>query len=158
MKIFEGAIFFQSMTVDLIKLVVGIDTLEDFAKWQSTEVHEYDGMPANVIYTRNRPRQEDEILSSGGSAYRVIKGKIRCRQEIIGFDDYLGSDGKKRCIIFMKPEIIETYHVPHRPFQGWRYLKNENRPKDVGLYKTGKKNEQSMPAELAAELREAGLL
>ena len=147
------------MSVDLIKLVVGIETLDDFAKHQAGENHEFEGRPANVIYTRNRPRQEDDILHTGGSVYRVIKGKIRCRQKILGFDDYIGRDGKKRCLIYMNPEIIETYHVPHRPFQGWRYLKNENRPKDIGPYTIGQETPpDEMPAEMAEELRKAGLL
>ena len=150
--------YISVMTIDLIKLVVGIDTLEGFAHWQMKERHDFQGQTANVIYTRNMPRQADEILSSGGSVYRVLKGKIRCRQKIIGFDDYIGEDGKKRCLIYTDTDLIETYHIPHRPFQGWRYLKNENRPKDVGLYKIGEQSTSDMPHEMVEELRNAGLL
>jgi len=147
------------MSTDIIKLVVGIDSLEDFVAWQKKERHEYDGQDANLIHTRYCPKQADEILRSGGSAYRVIKGRTCCRQKILGFEQIQRTDGSKACVIYTDTQIIETYHKPQRAFQGWRYLKNENRPKDLGVYDAStRKTVQDMPAELVSELREAGLL
>lgn len=144
------------MTLHIRKLVVGIETLDDFAKLQKRDRVKFNGESVCVIRTRFLPKQADEILASGGSAYRVIKGKMCCRQKILGFET-VGEGKGKRARIYIDPEIIETAHMPHRPFQGWRYLKPADVPPDVGPYKIGsQKNE--LPPEMAAELRDAGLL
>ena len=72
------------MSIHLIKLVVGIGELEDFAVHQREDVVEYEGGLANTVWTRHRPKRSDELLD-GGSIYRVMKNRIRCRQRIIGF-------------------------------------------------------------------------
>ena len=140
------------------KLVVGFETLNDFARYQEDEANRvrYDGKPANTIHTRNTPKQADEILAAGGSAYRIIKGRMCCHQKILGFET-IENAGKKRCIIYLDPQIIETYNTPHRPFQGWRYLKPADIAPDIAPYIIGQKT-TDMPAEMQAHLREAGLL
>lgn len=143
--------------VHMIKLVVGIDTLEDFYNWQQKEVVDYEGVSANLVRTRFKPKAADEILKTGGSIYRVIKNKIVCRQKIIGFDSWDSPDKGKQCLIMCDREIIQTYSTPKRPFQGWRYLKPEQTPKDRGIY-LGEGKREEIPAELEAELMESGLL
>ena len=145
------------MALHMIKLVVGIDDLEDFFQWQSAHEYDYNGLPANIVQTRFQPKQADEILSSGGSIYRVIKNRILCRQKIIGFEKVESKEKGSQCLIMCDPEIIQTYATPKRPFQGWRYLKQEQAPKDRGLYLGGGQHEE-IPPELEAELAESGLL
>ncbi|MEC7676736.1 MAG: DUF1489 family protein, partial [Pseudomonadota bacterium] len=67
------------MTVHLLKLCVGVETLSQLATYQ--EGRRARGV-ALTHTTRNRPRRADEVLA-GGSLYWVIKGVIRARQPII---------------------------------------------------------------------------
>ena len=143
------------MTIHLIKLVVGLDTLEEFAKWQRDEVTMFEGQLANTVHTRNTPKQAEEILKTGGSIYRILRGRICCRQRIIGFQKTKDENGKPRCLIMTDPEIMQTHSLSHRPFQGWRYFKDAHTPKDMRPYVLG---QATMPPKIEAGLREAGLL
>jgi len=145
------------MTVNIIKLVVGADDLEDFYQFQQMSVFDYDGVPANACNTRYKPKQADEILATGGSLYRVIKNKIMCRQKIIGFEAIETPDKGSQCAIITDHDIIQTIIKPKRPFQGWRYFKPSDAPKDRGLY-TGGGEFEEIPPEMEDELRDAGLL
>lgn len=142
------------MALHIIKLAVGCDTIEEFARWQASHRHDYNGREVNIIRTRHCPKQADEILSGGGSSYRVIKGMLCCRQQIVGFDRIDTEEGLKT-LIYIDPNIIRTQAVPRRAFQGWRYLKAEDAPKDIGIYGIGS-DEGSF--EMQSELRELGLI
>lgn len=146
------------MSINIIKLVVGIDTLDAFARWQQEERLMFEGQEANIVRTRYQPKRGDEILESGGSIYRVIKGRICCRQKIIGFDQTQDSEGKPQCLILTDTDIIQTHAAHHRPFQGWRYLKEAHIPADRGLYHIGQDESDDLPPEMEAELRASGLL
>ncbi|MEM6812020.1 MAG: DUF1489 domain-containing protein [Pseudomonadota bacterium] len=145
------------MSLHMIKLVVGIDNLDDFYEWQRAHIFDYDGVPANIVRTRFKPKAADEILQSGGSIYRVMKRRILCRQKIIGFEQAESADRGTQCLIMCDTEIIQTYSKPKRPFQGWRYLKPEDAPKDRGIYQGGGQLED-IPPDLEKELMESGLL
>lgn len=142
------------MALHMMKLVVGMDSLQEFAKWQAHERLMYKGKLANVVYTRYQPKQANEILLSGGSIYRVIKGIMCCRQKLLGFDSVETSQGKK-CIIYTHTELMRTQPLPKRAFQGWRYLKEENIPQDIAAYNIG---DELPPMDMAAELSDLGLL
>ena len=143
------------MSVHIIKLVVGIDSLADFAERQRYEWVDYHGQLAVPCWTRFMPKRADEILREGGSIYRVIKNRIQCRHRILGFE-MVDTDAKGRmCMIMQDAEMIQTVSTPRRPFQGWRYLKPSDVPQDVGIY-SGDSNEP--PEDIAEGLREAGLL
>ena len=75
------------VTVHLLKLCVGVETLSQLATYQ--EGRRARGV-ALTHTTRNRPRRADEVLA-GGSLYWVIKGVIRARQPIIGLGDHMPS-------------------------------------------------------------------
>jgi len=141
----------------MIKLVVGIDTLDDFFHSQQNHVYDYNGVPANIVQTRYKPKQADDIIKSGGSIYRVIKSKIVCHQKILGFEQVESKQKGTQCHIMCDTRIIQTYSTPKRPFQGWRYLKPEQTPKDRGIY-LGDGQREEIPPELEAELMESGLL
>lgn len=116
-----------------MKLVVGVDSLREFAAWQAQHKKTYKGVQANVIFTRNQPKQALEILETGGSAYRIIKGIMCCRQRILGFEPVETMQGRK-CLIYTDTEIVKTRPLPRKAFQGWRYLKEDAAPQDVGIY------------------------
>jgi hypothetical protein len=104
--------------------------------------------------TRNMPKRADEVLD-GGSIYWVIKGYVRVRQRIKGFDWGVGRSGRKRCAIILDPKLVKTELMPQRPMQGWRYLDPDSAPRDLA---PGGKDMPELPPGMAEELRELGLL
>jgi hypothetical protein len=140
-------------TINLIKLSVGTENVEDLEDWQATKrAQTPDGLPQHV--TRMWPKREAEIMN-GGSIYWVIKGEIQCRQKILRLDEVIGSDGIRRCAIVSDPQLIRTQPSLKRPFQGWRYLKVEDAPIDLPI---GRAQEDTLPHELNLALAEIGVL
>lgn len=129
--------------IHIVKLCVGADSVEDLLRWEQARG------TVSYIHTRNRPTRYEELLN-GGSLYWVIKGSILCRREIVSFD---AADDKENphWMIGLNTKHIPTEAQPRRPFQGWRYLKPADAPRDVS------EHEQDMPPELAKALREAGV-
>lgn len=137
----------------LQKLSVGTESVEDLEGWQATRrAQTPDGYPRHV--TRMWPKREAELLD-GGSIFWVIKGVILCRQPILRLDEYIGSDGIRRCAIVLEPELTRVAATPRRPFQGWRYLNPSDAPPDLSSARQG---EEPLPAELSAALAEIGVL
>lgn len=140
-------------SVNLIKLSVGTENVEDLAAWQATKrAQTPEGLPRHV--TRMWPKREDEIVN-GGSLFWVIKGVIQCRQKIIRLDEYLGQDGIRRCAIVLDPALVRVQGSLKRPFQGWRYLSTADAPADLP---EGREREEPLPVELNRALAEIGVL
>ena len=142
--------------INLIKLCVGAQSISDLAEWQSQKIDALRliNSPEKVFHiTRMRPKRETELLS-GGSIYWVFKGLILARQKIIALEEVVGNDNIKRCRIVLNTEIYKTIPRPKRAFQGWRYLKKEDSPNDVGKYLM---NEDELPHELQLELSRLGV-
>ena len=140
------------MALHLIKLCVGIAQLEELAAWQQHRQRK-DGVLQHI--TRMTPRRGDELLK-GGSIYWVIKGHIQARQKLLELRPYMDGEGVAHCALILDPKLVRTQPHPRRPFQGWRYLKTEDAPRDIGKGKSGGKDE--MPLEMRAELMALGLL
>src|ERR1700761_4933549 len=69
----------------LIKLCVGVDSLQELADWQKKRLKEKraKGQKPELIHvTRQTPKRADELLD-GGSLYWVIKGQIAARQKLL---------------------------------------------------------------------------
>lgn len=111
-----------------------------------------DGLNRHV--TRMWPKRADEILG-GGSIYWVIKGLVQCRQRILRFDEVDHGDGIRRCAIVLDPEVVRVTPTTRRPFQGWRYLKAADAPRDLPA---GKGTDDELPPDLSAALAEIGVL
>lgn len=145
------------MTAHLVKMAVGIDSLEHLREVQTERLRkarEPGGNGDLRHFTRNTPRRAEEVLD-GGSIFWIIKGYIRVRQRILGFGEASGRDGRRRCALILDPELVRTELVPHRPMQGWRYMEPAAAPDDV----TGEESaDASLPDGMAAELRSLGLL
>jgi hypothetical protein len=140
------------VALNLIKLCVGAEKVEDLIEWQASQAHRWPGGRPRHI-TRMWPRREAEVLD-GGSLYWVFKGVLLARQHIEALEEVLGSDGITRCAIVMDPEVIRTEAAPRRPFQGWRYLTAEDAPRDLPR---GRPQEDALPPELARALADIGL-
>ena len=139
--------------VNLVKLCVGAEAVEDLVQWQAERAARIpDWVPCHV--TRMWPKREAEVLN-GGSLYWVFKGVILARQQIIGLEERRGEDGIARCALLFAPEVIRTEPAPRRPFQGWRYLDPKSAPPDLGKAAEGV---TAMPEPMRRELRELGLL
>lgn len=140
-------------TVNLIKLSVGTESVEDLAHWHQTRrAQAEDGLPRHV--TRMWPKRESEILN-GGSIFWVIKGLVQCRQRVLRLDEVIGEDGIRRCAIVLDPPLHRTQTVLKRPFQGWRYLSPQDAPPDLP---EGRENDDALPVELNRALAEIGVL
>lgn len=144
------------------KLCVGAESIEDLQTWQAQRLAKTGGL----IWHRTRtwPRRHAEILGGdggseenegGGSLYWIIKGAMACRQRIIGFEAESHEDPDERpyCRILLDPVIVPTDPWPHRPFQGWRYLKPEEAPPDL----VESADDDALPTALTAELRALGV-
>ena len=145
------------MSLHLIKLAVGIDTVEHLQERQAERLREArrgDAAGRLRILTRNMPRRADEVLD-GGSLYWVIRGQICVRQAITAIEAVEGGEHGRRCAIYLEPELVRTITRRSRPFQGWRYFDADNAPRDLaGDFDPA----GEPPPEMAAELRELGLL
>lgn len=139
-------------TVNLLKLCVGTETVEELAAWQALRrKHWPDGKPRHI--TRMWPKRVTELLN-GGSLYWVFKGVILARQQILALEEVRGDDGILRCALVLNPDLLRTEAAPRRPFQGWRYLTVEDAPRDLPK---GRTSEEPLPAELARALADIGL-
>jgi hypothetical protein len=139
----------------LLKLCVGADGVEDLVGWQAERIAEarsagQDARPTHV--TRMWPRREAELLD-GGSLYWVFKGLVLARQRILGLEPRRGADGIERCAIRLGSDVVRTHPQPRRPFQGWRYLRDEDAPRDLMS-----RGAAGLPPGLAAGLGRVGVL
>ena len=138
--------------INLLKLCVGAEKVEDLTRWQKTpRARGPDGLPRHV--TRMWPKREAEVLA-GGSLYWVFKGVVLARQRILRFDEVDRGDGILRCGLVLDPKVVRTEAVPKRPFQGWRYLRPEDAPRDL---RAGKGGGDDLPPRLMAALAEIGV-
>ena len=137
------------MTVHLKKLSVGSASVDSLRALQAQRLANVGRL---VHITRNRPRRAEELLD-GGSIYWIIKGVMTARQAIIDFVEAQRADGSPACGIVLSPEIVNVAPTRMRIFQGWRYLEVADAPIDIGT-----DNDENMPSEFEAELRELGIL
>lgn len=146
------------MPLHLIKLAVGCESVKDLKDWiaERMEAARKKGLPQHHVHvTRMVPKRVDEILD-GGSLYWVIRGEVAAREKIIAVEPFRDGDGVGRCRLVMQPKVVAVSPRPMRPFQGWRYLKPDDAPADLG--KDSAAGIAAMPEPLRRELRDLGLL
>jgi hypothetical protein len=142
------------MTLHLIKLCVGCDSIGDLAEWidyRLAEARRAGREPEHFHVTRMVPKRIGELLD-GGSLYWVIKGNVQVRQRLRDVRPFIDTEGIQRCRLVLEPKLVSTDWQPKRPFQGWRYLTPEDAPADL---RKGKRS--SLPPALEAELAELGV-
>ena len=143
------------MTLHLIKLCVGVDTVEELAAWQKKRIADLKKKkkPLELMHiTRAMPKRAEEVLE-GGSLYWVIRGQIAVRQRILDLKPVTKNDGP-HCGIVYEPKLVPVKRRHHRAFQGWRYFDPQDAPPDLHIPKGGK----GLPEVLQAELVTLGLL
>tara|TARA_A100001011_G_scaffold239346_1_gene247324 strand:+ start:425 stop:838 length:414 start_codon:yes stop_codon:yes gene_type:complete len=133
--------------INLKKLAVGINSLEELKDFQILKLKKNNEI---FVKTKNTPKRKPEILD-GGSLYWIIKNRFAIRQLVIDIRENISYEGKKYCLIILDRKIIQVEKISQRPFQGWRYLKLNNSPKDINLNLRKK-----IPEELSNHLSEIG--
>ena len=143
------------MPLHLLKLCVGADSVADLEGWVEERVRERVAKrqkPRSLHVTRMVPTRAAEIVE-GGSLYWVIRGQIAARQQVLEIEPFVDVDGVGRCRLWLDRQVIKVSPRPYRAFQGWRYLKADDAPADLG-----NGGAAAMPEELRRALGELGLL
>lgn len=145
------------MTLHLLKLCVGCESIAELRQWQRERAAEARrrGRPYTPSHwTRSMPKRRDEVLD-GGSLYWVIEGFVSVRQRVVGLDPKVDKDGRPYCLIRFGRRLVPTDPRPHRPFQGWRYLEPAQAPPDFAARGGGGR---APSVKMLADLRALGLL
>lgn len=147
------------MYVHLLRTGVGVDSVQHLYDIQRTHRQSiYAAGSGAFLTTRGTPTRANDILN-GGSVYWIIKQQICARQTVEDIQTLKDDEGRKYCLITMKPEIIMTMPIPHRHIQGWRYLPPDKAPADFKIFDpTDTGNADEIDPNLAEDLRAAGLL
>ena len=149
----------QGMTLHLIKLSVGTDSIEDLAGWHTERLAQMkaagEKKPQLFHRTGQKPKRDADLLEAG-SIYWVIKGMIQARQRLAGFGEGVRPDGRSCCLILLERELIPVRPTPRRAFQGWRYLDGDEAPPDLTGRNAG--DIIGMPPLMRKELADLGLL
>ncbi|HUU67094.1 MAG TPA: DUF1489 domain-containing protein [Methyloceanibacter sp.] len=145
------------MTVHLVKLCVGVETVQDLRDWQAKRLRTLsrEGKTPELCHrTLQAPRRRAEVLD-GGSLYWVVKGFISVRQRIVDLRADTKNDGRACCGIVLDSELVGTRPHPRRAFQGWRYLEAADAPPDM---RTLDAADRDMPPGMREFLRELRLI
>jgi hypothetical protein len=140
--------------IHMIKLCVGVSSLAELESYRNERAHWWDadyGEDVHVHRTRMMPKRSAE-MEGKASIYWVIAGQVVCRQPILRLAKFTDAEGIDYCDIIMAPDMVRTVPYPKRPFQGWRYLRPEDAPPDLGA------NENAESLALAADLARLGLI
>jgi hypothetical protein len=146
------------VTIHIVKLCVGCDSIEDLAAWQSERLKQMKAekqKPELFHRTFMMPKRRDELLD-GGSLYWVIKGVIQVRQKLRDLREGNRPDGTPCALFILDRTLVHVRPTPRRAFQGWRYLAADDVPADLARGRGG--DLDAMPAKLRRELAELGLL
>lgn len=145
------------MTLHLIKLCVGADSVDDLKSWikkRLADKKKKGEKPEHIHVTRMVPKRSEELLD-GGSLFWVIRGQIMCREPLRAIRPYVDKEGVGRCRLVLGPKVILVEPRPFRAFQGWRYLADKDAPRDLDRAAPGARD---MPEDMRRELRGLGLL
>ncbi|MGH6827853.1 MAG: DUF1489 family protein [Rhizomicrobium sp.] len=145
----------ERLMLHLIKLCVGVDSLNELSGWQKDRLRQKraKGQKAELIHiTRQRPKRAEELLA-GGSLYWVIKGQIIARQRLLELRK-MSRNGIPHCGLVYDKRLVPVRLRPRRAFQGWRYLEAKDAPPDIADVKGA----EGLPDALTRELAVLGLL
>ena len=145
------------MSLHLIKLCVGCDSVADLEDWIKQKLKEKKrrGQKAEHIHTTRMVPKRAAELTQGGSLFWVIRGQITCRERILAIRPFTDKDGIGRCRVVLDGKLVLVEPRPRSAFQGWRYLEATEAPRDLARAAPGA---AKMPEQMRRELRELGLL
>ena len=143
------------VTLHLIKLCVGCDSVKDLADWIREKRKRTRGKKTEHIHTTRMVPKRAAELTDGGSLYWVIRGQVMCRQRLLAVSPFVDKEGVGRCRLALEPKLVLVEPRPWRAFQGWRYLAVADAPRDLDRAAPGARD---MPEAMRRELRDLGLL
>jgi len=144
------------MPLHLIKLCVGCDSIANLEDWiEETRLnHRRMGRPYEQFHTTRMLPKRIGADPGGASLYWVIKSRIQARQRMLAIRPFKDADGISRCHLVLEPVVHPVRPRPMSPFQGWRYLTQEDAPPDMASLGA----DAQMPDDLRRELAGLGLL
>jgi hypothetical protein len=145
------------MALHLLKLCVGCDSIRDLEEWieENALHHRRLGRAYEQKHTTRMVPKRAAELTAGGSLYWVIRGQLACRQRLLEVRPFTDADGIGRCHLVLEPKVLPVEPRPCRPFQGWRYLADKEKPRDLAR---ASGDVATMPEALRRELVGLGLI
>ena len=134
------------MPLHMTKIAYSSKSVDDLREW--VEAGADAGAEAHMT-TRYRPTRHAEMV--GGSLYWIMEHTLVARCPIVGF----GENGDGRTLIRLAPRLILVQPQPRRAHQGWRYLRDEDAPRDLA---EGELAGDASPGTLLRELGRLGLV
>ena len=132
------------MPLHMTKIAFGAKSYEDLASWYVEGATE-----PKRLTTKYRPKRHEEMV--GGSLYWILNHALVARSEILSFTE----TAEGRWHINLKPELVRVHQQRKRAHQGWRYLADDNAPRDLA---DGEEIGDVMPGKLAGRLQKLGLI
>ena len=131
------------MPLHMTKIAYSATSIEDLRSWveRGEEAH---------MTTRYLPKRHEEMV--GGSLYWIYDHAIIARSEILGFQQ---REDDRRWTIRLAPRLIPVEPRAKRAHQGWRYLEDENAPRDLAAHELGG---DILPGSLVKNLAKLGLV
>lgn len=131
------------MPLHLTKIAFGAKSRAEVRDWFN------EGPKEMRLTTRYLPKRHEEM--QGGSLFWIFEHTIIGRSPLIGFEQK--PDG--RWWIKLERKLIPVEPRPKRAHQGWRYLKDEDAPRDL---EAGADPDAVMPPAMVKELAKLGLV
>lgn len=131
------------MPLHMTKIAYGAKSLEEVQGW-------FDARSDFRLTTRYLPTRHEEMI--GGSLYWIYDHAIIGRSPIIGFEQ---RPDNGRWWIKLESRLIPVEPRAKRAHQGWRYMKDEDTPRDLN---DGEVAGDMMPIKLVKELAKLGLV
>ena len=147
------------MSLHLIKLCVGCNSIEDFASWQAERLRARrragEKKPRLFHRTFQTPKRAAELIA-GGSLYWVIKGLVQVRQPLLDIAEGTKDDGTPCCLLILENELVPVRPTPRRAVPGLALPGPDEAPPDLKRGTAG--GIVAMPPKLRKQLAELGLL
>jgi len=126
----------------MTKIAHGCGSVAELADWLESHAD------VALMTTRYLPKRHAEMI--GGSLYWIHHHALIGRSPLIGFAPK--DDGRQW--IRLEPRLIMVEPRPKRAHQGWRYLADEDAPRDLVDGEVG----EALPGRLVSELAKLGLV
>ncbi len=130
------------MPLHMTKIAFGAKSHSDLRSW-------FENRREMRLTTRHLPKRHAEM--AGGSLYWIHEHALVGRSPIQRFTQR--EDG--RWWIELEPKLVPVEPRPKRAHQGWRYLKDEDAPRDL---EEGEDIGDVLPGKLAVRLLKLGLI
>ena len=137
------------MPLNITKIAYGSESPATLRAWLERGSKAKGGPGYALMTTRYMPKRVAEM--DGGSLYWIHSHTIIGRSPILRFEENVQGRYSK----LLEPVLIPVRSTPKRAHQGWRYLKEEDAPRDLA---EGEDVGDVLPGKMAAKLERLGLI